>query len=71
MKEVMEKVEVIQAEQKAAASKEAGADEKAEDQDKEEQVIDIEPKEEITFDDFMKMQFQVGEIGRASCRERV
>ena len=28
----------------------------------EEPVIDIEPKEEITFDDFMKMQFQVGEI---------
>lgn len=25
-------------------------------------VIDIEPKEEITFDEFMKMQFQVGEI---------
>ena len=54
-------------EQKAAASKEAGADEKAEDQDKEEQVIDIEPKEEITFDDFMKMQFQVGEI--IACEE--
>ena len=67
VKEVMEKVEVIQAEQKAAASKEAGADEKAEDQDKEEQVIDIEPKEEITFDDFMKMQFQVGEI--IACEE--
>lgn len=27
-----------------------------------ETVIDIEPKEEITYDDFMKMQFQVGEI---------
>ena len=67
VKEVMEKVEVIQAEQKADASKEAGADEKAEDQDKEEQVIDIEPKEEITFDDFMKMQFQVGEI--IACEE--
>ena len=67
VKEVMEKVEVIQAEQKAAASKEAGADEKAEDQDKEEQVIDIEPKEEITFDDSMKMQFQVGEI--IACEE--
>ena len=26
-----------------------------------ENVIDVEPKEEITFDDFMKMQFQVGE----------
>ncbi len=30
-------------------------------------VIDIEAKEEITFDDFMKMQFQVGEI--ISCEE--
>ncbi|WP_347563271.1 methionine--tRNA ligase [Lactonifactor sp. BIOML-A4] len=29
--------------------------------------IDIEAKEEITFDDFMKMQFQVGEI--LSCEE--
>jgi len=28
----------------------------------EEAVIDIEAKEEITFDDFMKLQFQVGEI---------
>ena len=30
-------------------------------------VIDIPPKEEITFDDFMKMQFQVGEI--IACEE--
>ncbi|MGN0423714.1 MAG: methionine--tRNA ligase [Acetatifactor sp.] len=28
----------------------------------EEPVIDIEPKEEITYDDFAKLQFQVGEI---------
>ena len=27
-----------------------------------EAVIDMDPKEEITFDDFAKMQFQVGEI---------
>jgi len=33
----------------------------------EEDVIDIEPKEEITFDDFGKMQFQVGEI--IACEE--
>ena len=32
-----------------------------------EEVIDIEPKEEITFDDWMKMQFQVGEI--IACEE--
>ena len=34
---------------------------------KEEPVIDIEPKEEITFEDFGKMQFQVGEI--IACEE--
>ena len=71
VKEVMEKVEVIQAEQKAAAAKEAGKDEDSQDKEngggKEEQVIDIESKEEITFDDFMKMQFQVGEI--IACEE--
>lgn len=32
-----------------------------------EDVIDIKAKEEITFDDFMKMQFQVGEI--IACEE--
>ena len=32
-----------------------------------EEVIDIEPKEEITFDDWMKLQFQVGEI--IACEE--
>ena len=30
-------------------------------------VIDIEPKEEITFEDFEKLQFQVGEI--IACEE--
>jgi len=34
----------------------------AEPEKAEEAVIDIEPKEEIEYDDFMKMQFQVGEI---------
>ncbi len=37
------------------------------EKEKEEDVIDIEPKEEITFDDFMKLQFQVGEI--IACEE--
>ena len=31
------------------------------------EVIDIEPKDEIGFDDFMKLQFQVGEI--IACEE--
>ena len=34
----------------------------AEEAKEEMPVMDIEAKEEITFDDFMKMQFQVGEI---------
>ena len=63
-KEVLPKVEAIQAAQKAEYEAEmarlngdASVEEKAV-----EAVIDIEAKEEITFDDFMKMQFQVGEI---------
>ena len=36
--------------------------EAVQDKKEEEPVVDIEPKEEIEFDDFMKMQFQVGEI---------
>ncbi len=31
-------------------------------EEKKENAIEIEPKEEITYDDFTKMQFQVGEI---------
>ena len=38
-----------------------------EEKEEEEEGIDIEAKEEITFDDFMKMQFQVGEI--IACEE--
>ena len=55
VEEVMEKVNAMYAERKAQA---AGENSEA----AEENVIDIEPKEEITFDDFAKMQFQVGEI---------
>ncbi|MGI6095143.1 MAG: methionine--tRNA ligase [Lachnospiraceae bacterium] len=51
VKEVLEKAEEIQEAQKA------GAEAKPEGP-----VIDIEAKPEVTFDDFMKMQFQVGEI---------
>ena len=62
-KEVMPKVEAIQAAQKAEYEAEqkklGGADASEADA---EAVIDIEAKEEIEYDDFMKMQFQVGEI---------
>ena len=53
LEEVMKKVEELH-----PAVVEEAADEA---------VIDIEPKEEITFDDFGKMQFQVGEI--IACEE--
>ena len=53
LKEVMEKVEVLQAAQKAASGQK---------EEPEEPVIDIESKAEISFEDFEKMQFQVGEI---------
>ena len=63
-KEVMPKVEEIKAAQKAEFEAEqkklAGETETAEEA--EESAIDIEPKAEIEYDDFMKMQFQVGEI---------
>ncbi len=65
VKEVMEKVEVIKKAQAEAAAKEMGVlPEAANDikNDSAANVIDIEPKEEITYEDFMKMQFQVGEI---------
>ena len=62
-KDVMPKVEAIREAQKKefeaeqrALGEETSAEEKVED------VIDIEAKEEITYDDFMKLQFQVGEI---------
>ena len=55
VKEVMAKVEELHPPVKE--------EEPAED----ENVIDIEPKAEITFDDFEKLQFQVGEI--IACEE--
>ena len=54
LKEVLEKVEILKEKQKA----EAGVPEEKE----EETGIDIEPKPEVTIDDFDKLQFQVGEI---------
>ena len=49
IKEVMEKVEAMKAEKEAANAPK-------------EPVIDIEPKENVSYDDFAKLQFQVGEI---------
>jgi methionyl-tRNA synthetase len=56
-KEVEAKVEVLVEKQKAEAGVTSEEASKAD-----EPVIDIEPKAEIEYDDFGKMQFQVGEI---------
>ena len=56
--EVMKKVEEIQAAQRAEYERENGIDSSADN----EPVIDIEAKPEISYDDFAKLQFQVGTI---------
>lgn len=63
-KEVMPKVEAIREIQKKEFEKEQGIESGAETvaEEDEKSVIDIEAKAEIEYDDFMKMQFQVGEI---------
>ena len=58
VKEVLEKVEAMKEQEKT---------EEAAEEKEEAPVVDIEAKEEVTFDDFMKMQFQVGEI--IACEE--
>ena len=61
--DVLPKVAEIQAAQKAEYEAEmARLNGDAPAEVVEEAVIDIEPKEEISYEDFMKMQFQVGEI---------
>ena len=55
VKEVMEKAEAM-----FASRKDSGED--ARDQEESKDVVDIEPKAEISYDDFARMQFQVGEI---------
>ena len=62
-KEVLAQAEEIKKKQMAEAKAESGVN--TDEQD--EESIDIEAKPEIVFDDFMKMQFQVGEI--IACEE--
>ncbi|WP_462396701.1 methionine--tRNA ligase [Hungatella hathewayi] len=57
MKEVMEKVEAMQAASAAGTAQEGAGEEAGAPE-----VIDIEAKPEISYDDFAKLQFQVGEI---------
>ena len=61
VEEVLKKVEELH------PAAEESADGAADAKDDEEAVIDIEAKPEITFEDFGKMQFQVGEI--IACEE--
>ncbi|HWT74726.1 MAG TPA: methionine--tRNA ligase [Mobilitalea sp.] len=63
LKEVLEKVEA------SKEVKETVAEAPAQDENKEEKkdYIDIEAKPEITYDDFAKLQFQIGEI--IACEE--
>ena len=61
VKEVLEKVE---SRRPAPAQNAPSAEE---NKDAEEDGIDLEPKEEITYEDFAKLQFQVGEV--ISCEE--
>ncbi len=56
VKEVMEKVEAMQAEDAKISGTEAVEEEVNEN------VIDLEAKPEIAYEDFAKLQFQVGEI---------
>ena len=59
MKEVAAKEEELRLAMIASVK---AAEGNTEEEKEEEAVIDIEPKEEITYDEFAKMQFQVGEI---------
>ncbi len=65
IKEVLERAEALFAARKAEADKEQPMDNAEEETAAE--VIDIEAKAEITYDEFAKMQFQVGEI--IACEE--
>ncbi|MBQ6696330.1 MAG: methionine--tRNA ligase [Lachnospiraceae bacterium] len=56
VEEIVEKAEAMYAARKAETEVPAQEEAPAED------VIDIEAKEEISYDDFAKLQFQVGEI---------
>ena len=66
IKDVMAEAERLSVIQKAQAAAEAG-EAPAEDANKDSDVIDIEPKATISYDDFAKLQFQVGEI--LACEE--
>lgn len=61
-KEIMPKVEAIREAQRAEFEAEQRALGELLEENESEPVIDIEAKPEITYDDFMKIQFQVGEI---------
>ncbi len=61
MKEVLEKAEQLFAARKAEAEQE-NIEKDGKEEEVPETVVDIDAKPEITYDEFAKMQFQVGEI---------
>ena len=61
IKEVLEKTEAMHGAETAADQNQAGGEEGASGS-AEDSGIDLEAKAEITYDDFAKLQFQVGEI---------
>ncbi len=65
LEDVLKIAEEIKAAQAAEYAKENGLE--SVEEKKEEPVIDIEAKPEISYDDFAKLQFQVGEI--IACEE--
>ena len=67
LKEVMEKVEAMFEERNKTGNSAAAEGRNAAESNGAEDIIDIEPKEIITYDDFDKCQFQVGEI--IECKE--
>lgn len=68
LEDVLKVAEEIKAAQAAEYAKENGAEAGTPEAEKaEEAVVNIEAKPEITYDDFAKLQFQVGEI--IACEE--
>ena len=67
MKEVMEKVEAMLAAEEEKENQNFGDKPEETENKQREDNLDIEAKDEITYDDFAKMQFQVGEI--IACEE--
>ena len=67
LEDIMKKVEEIRAAQRAEYERENGITSESTEEAAADDGIDLEPKAEITYDDFAKLQLQVGQI--ISCEE--